>query len=675
MQKLNKHLKHTFKYVFTVLMFFVIVFVNCTQASAGLMARETESNKKEQQLIQKIKIIHEVFPTQVDEFALYATLVHRGTLSDYVNDSYDPNFNENDYKDGINATVDAVKNIGANAQAQSADLLLAATIVMLDSSGWFLPGAQYSDEKYQKALAGSKLVGNMLDGNPLEDLLGNGFNTLFCGVGATADTIIATPIEFGASLLEGNGDTVFQSKVARYVTMKNVCEKGFVGGTYSDVKNFSPVGKTEEETKKLEEQYQLKKDKIAEEIIELAQHFRGESDVCVVNPSSNGDYSSWKQYGESWSDISMGDGTISRYGCLLTSMAIQIARAGTAVTNLPSGFTTFNPGAFVTSLKNNGGVDDNANFTGTGWQKIASNVKITEQSVNNVNTTSELAKVLSAELATGAEEKYQKYLIIKISATGHSQHWIAIDSVTNDSVTLMDPGATGTTLDENYDNWVVSAYKVLYATDVPFGQGGTSINTNNYCNNGGEGIFPGTKYTDLTEDQLKTLTAVCIREQGEDIEGVKFEASLMANLFELRRNGEGGATGLYNYVNNGGWFGSPGFHNINLSRVTDELKTAVKEVLVDGNRVLPPYVNEHDCWFCNSRNTCSNGNLGDICYLEIDGQRYNDKLFIKDKNNYITDKTVIHNVYSSVYTFYAFPPSGGDPFGYTADAKNKFQNT
>ena len=51
MQKLNKYFKHTFKYVFTVLMFFVIVFVNCTQANAGLMAKETETTKKEAEKI------------------------------------------------------------------------------------------------------------------------------------------------------------------------------------------------------------------------------------------------------------------------------------------------------------------------------------------------------------------------------------------------------------------------------------------------------------------------------------------------------------------------------------------------------------------------------------------------------------------------------------------------
>jgi len=42
---------------------------------------------------------------------------------------------------------------------------------MLDSSGWFNPFDSYSDEKYQKALAGNHLVGNLTEGSIAEQLV------------------------------------------------------------------------------------------------------------------------------------------------------------------------------------------------------------------------------------------------------------------------------------------------------------------------------------------------------------------------------------------------------------------------------------------------------------------------------------------------------------------------
>ncbi|MCI9064008.1 MAG: hypothetical protein HFJ17_05350 [Clostridia bacterium] len=646
------------------------LYMNITPTKASVLSDAVldSGNAAERQFWEKVKIIKSVFPSQIDDVALAATVLYNGSSSGILSEQYDKDFDSNKFKERIEGINQAKDNIEENpdqdyerAEGQQVDILIAATIVMLDSSGWI---GTYSDENYEKALAGDGLVGNMSDEG---DIFADVFDSVFCKVGELVDPIANSIFD---TILGTNDKGYGTNRTAmRYYNMQNICDNGFIGGTVENVRLMED-----------KEKQQATKRSIAKGIIKLAETYRkifGEQQDCIVNPGSNGDYTSWKQYSDEWKDIKMGDGTIKRYGCLVTSLAIQIARSGTAITNLPAKYSTFNPGAFVTSLKENGGIDSTANFQGRGWEKIASNVKIKEEnSFGTVNTNSGLAKLLSNELSTGAEEgKYQKYIVIKISAVGHPQHWIAIDSVTNNSVTLMDPGAEGVTLDDNYVGWEVSAYKVLYATDVPFGQGGTSTSGNNYCNNSGDGIFPGTKYTDMTDEQLKTLTAVCIREQGSDIEGVKFEASLMANLFELRKNGEGGASGLYNYVNNGGWFGSPGFHDIQLSRVTDELKNAVKEVLIDGNRTLPPYVDEHDCWFCNSRNTCGNGNLGDICYLEVDGTKYTDKISIKDKNNYITDKTVIHNVYGSVYTFYAFPPSGGDPFGYTANSKKKFGNT
>ena len=153
----------------------------------------------------------------------------------------------------------------------------------------------------------------------------------------------------------------------------------------------------------------------------------------------------------------------------------------------------------------------------------------------------------------------------------------------------------------------------------------------------------------LTATQLQKIANLCVQEQGS-LAGVKAEASLMANLLETseyRQNkyGTDGA-GLYNFVRNGGWFYRAAYF-MDGPKVGQKYVEAVKDVLVNGNRVLPQYVDEHDCF-------------SDISSIST-GSVYN-------RDDYIQNKTIVRNKMGSVYTFYSFPASGSDPFGYTQAA-------
>lgn len=185
------------------------------------------------------------------------------------------------------------------------------------------------------------------------------------------------------------------------------------------------------------------------------------------------------------------------------------------------------------------------------------------------------------------------------------------------------------------------------------------------------GTYNGQTYQ-LSTGQLSSLAAVSSREQGS-VDGAMAEASLMANLFELS-GGEAkygtGAEGLLNYVRTSGWFG-PASGIDNATPASQEISDAVKKVLVSGQRTLPLYVNEHDCWFCNKKRYCSNGYMGDICTV---GGNFG-KSYITNRSNYVKDKTVIVNVYGSTYTFYTFPAKDSDPFGYTQEAYNKIKGS
>ena len=159
----------------------------------------------------------------------------------------------------------------------------------------------------------------------------------------------------------------------------------------------------------------------------------------------------------------------------------------------------------------------------------------------------------------------------------------------------------------------------------------------------------GFKKYNLTESQLKKIARLCQQEQGT-VTGAKAEASLMANQLETsktRQNKYGtGADGLYNWVRNGGWYSKAAYWMDN-GELASSILSGVRDVLVNGNRTLPQYVDEHDC-------------LSDIKSISTGS--------VRDKSAYIKGKTIVKNSYGSTWTFYCFPDSYSDPFGYTAEA-------
>lgn len=172
------------------------------------------------------------------------------------------------------------------------------------------------------------------------------------------------------------------------------------------------------------------------------------------------------------------------------------------------------------------------------------------------------------------------------------------------------------------------------------------------------GIIKGTgnftKYDDLTEEQIKAIANLCKQEQGT-LKGAAAEASLIANRFELYGSSFGtGSTGLYNYVRNSGWFANAASH-MDSGSATAEYIEVVKGVLVNGKRTLPGYVDEHVTlgtkWITSATN---------------DGASIN----VMDRSAYVKNKTIIQQssaVGSGKFTFYCFPDTNSDPFGYISE--------
>ena len=200
----------------------------------------------------------------------------------------------------------------------------------------------------------------------------------------------------------------------------------------------------------------------------------------------------------------------------------------------------------------------------------------------------------------------------------------------------------------------------------------TGLNEDYMYSSSSSNFFP--RYN-LTEDQIVQIASLCAQEQGHsNPRGAAAEAALMANKFEVSgakyaakyaNNGDA----LYHYVREVGWWHAAGTY-MDKRNAKPEIVAAVRDVLVNGNRVLPKYVDSHDCTNCGKFNKCPNGDNGDICELVINGASYTEKKDIENKKNYIAHKTRVKNVYgikSKSYQgaiFYSFPSSAGDPFSY-----------
>ena len=174
-----------------------------------------------------------------------------------------------------------------------------------------------------------------------------------------------------------------------------------------------------------------------------------------------------------------------------------------------------------------------------------------------------------------------------------------------------------------------------------------------------DGVYLSTKYA-LTDGQVAGLAAIAAAENGGSTASVKTEASLMANLFEYKKpSSKGDADGLVNYVRTGGWFASSTTSKYSESYSNSTYVAAVKDVLVNGNRTIPPQVVEHDCFYSSG---CSAG----IGSASNNGKEISlsDKSEFKRGVTQLTQKGFSDNI---TYTFWGWADpekKSGDPFGY-----------
>ena len=180
------------------------------------------------------------------------------------------------------------------------------------------------------------------------------------------------------------------------------------------------------------------------------------------------------------------------------------------------------------------------------------------------------------------------------------------------------------------------------------------------CDTTPNGLFKGEQYI-LTDDEIDGFARAAASENNCNINAIKNELSIMANLYEKYGSNY---SSIVDYLKNGKWFAGStkrAFDNDSFQPSEAHIN-AVKQVLVEGNRTLPAEVLEHDC-------------VGDLEWIELDGVKHyasgagNCKgTGLNNKDYYVSGKTIIQNVYGSKYIFYQWaggPEADcGDPFGY-----------
>ena len=177
------------------------------------------------------------------------------------------------------------------------------------------------------------------------------------------------------------------------------------------------------------------------------------SSECI---GASGEWSSWKQNAEPWggkvidpssSTPEKKGKTIANIGCLMTSVAIQIARSGVPTTVDGE----FNPGSFMEAHRANGGFVS----CGTGGPRNCFMWNVSKVAPNFVY----MGSVRSSKdtLASDLQPYLQSnnYIIINIHHPG--EHHIALDRVDGDNIYIFDPGSSAVEIHE-IKNLVVDSF-------------------------------------------------------------------------------------------------------------------------------------------------------------------------------------------------------------------------
>ena len=163
----------------------------------------------------------------------------------------------------------------------------------------------------------------------------------------------------------------------------------------------------------------------------------------VIYGADEGEYTTWRQKGATWSSIKIGNttSTVGDIGCLVTSIAILIEKSGVSTPMVP-----FNPGTFVEALNTKGGFDNNGNL-----QYAAVNKAVPEfRYMGHVELRDKTREQKLSLISQYYEQGY--YLTVEVKgATPGNQHWVAVNGVNGNNIIIVDPATNRTDMWSAYE--------------------------------------------------------------------------------------------------------------------------------------------------------------------------------------------------------------------------------
>ena len=186
--------------------------------------------------------------------------------------------------------------------------------------------------------------------------------------------------------------------------------------------------------------------------------------LYLMFPEMNADaatpaYVTWRQTDSRWGTILLNDSnseaTVADYGCAATSITMLLAHSGVCSEDE----SVFNPKIGITKMKSVGAFSTSGAITWSAVTKAYSNFKY-----NDVITLSGT----KAEKISTIQSYYKKgyYMVVSVDTRGGSStnHWVAVRTLTTDSVVIMDPGGKNYT---DLSKYSITNRIILYSAPNP----------------------------------------------------------------------------------------------------------------------------------------------------------------------------------------------------------------
>lgn len=152
---------------------------------------------------------------------------------------------------------------------------------------------------------------------------------------------------------------------------------------------------------------------------------------CLTASADGGSYKNWLQSDSRWGSKRLGVSweTMSQVGCAVTSVAMLAVHSGSVSES------NFNPGKLCDYLSNNNGFDSYANLYWGAVSGLVPGFTFKKKASLSSNTKAGITN----ELATYINQGY--YIILSVN---YDSHWIAIDTIKDGVVYMMDPAQNRT---------------------------------------------------------------------------------------------------------------------------------------------------------------------------------------------------------------------------------------